>query len=61
MLVLTDQKAKLILTKNNFILVLSLSRTCTTYVFASTTGGGLLRKPMNQHLNEVAEIPQAHA
>ena len=24
-------------------------------------GGGLLRKPMNQPLNGVAEIPQAHA
>ena len=31
------------------------------YVFASTTGGGLLRKHMNQLLNGVAEIPQAHA
>ena len=29
-------------------------------VFASTTGGGLLRKPMNQPLNGVAELPQAH-
>ena len=36
-------------------LVLSLSRTCT--VFASTTDGGLLRKPMNQPLNGVAGIP----
>ena len=31
------------------------------YIFASTTGGGLLRKPMNQPLNGVAEILQAHA
>ena len=31
------------------------------YVFASTPSGGLLRKPMNQPLNGVAEIPQAHA
>ena len=30
------------------------------YVFASTAGGGLLRKPMNQPLNGVAEIPQTH-
>ena len=30
------------------------------YVFVSTTGGGLLRKPMNQPLNGVAEIPQNH-
>ena len=30
------------------------------YVFASTAGGGLLRKPMNQSLNGVAEIPQGH-
>ena len=30
-------------------------------VFASATGGVLLRKPMNQPLNGVAEIPQAHA
>ena len=29
------------------------------YVFASTTGGGLLRKSMNQPLNGVAEIPQS--
>ena len=29
--------------------------------FASTTGGGLLRKPMNQPLNGVTEIPYAHA
>ena len=28
--------------------------------FASTAGGGLLRKPMNQPLNGVAEIPQTH-
>ena len=27
------------------------------YVFVSATGGGLLRKPMNQPLNGVAEIP----
>ena len=31
------------------------------YVFASTTGGGLLRKPMIQPLNGVVEIPQTHA
>ena len=31
------------------------------YVVASTTGGGLLRKPMNQPLNRVAEIQQAPA
>ena len=31
------------------------------YGFASTAGGGLLRKPMNQPLNGVAEISQAHA
>ena len=31
------------------------------YVFVSTTGGSLLRKPMDQPLNWVAEIPQAHA
>ena len=30
------------------------------YGFASTAGGGLLRKPMNQPLNGVAEIPQTH-
>ena len=30
------------------------------YVFASTAGGGLLRKPMNQPLNGEAEIPQTH-
>ena len=31
------------------------------YVFASTTGGGLLNKSMKQSLNGVAEIPQANA
>ena len=31
------------------------------YICASTTGGGLLCKPMNQPLNGVAEIPQALA
>ena len=30
------------------------------YSFASTAGGGLLSKPMNQPLIGVAEIPQAH-
>ena len=30
------------------------------YGFASTAGGGLLRKSMNQPLNGVAEIPQTH-
>ena len=44
--------------KNNFILVLSLSR--THYVLASTTGGDLSRKPMNQTLNGAAEMPQAY-
>ena len=43
----------------NFISVLSFA--VSHYAFASTAGGGLLRKPMNQALNGVAEIPQAHA
>ena len=30
------------------------------YGFTSTASGGLLHKPMNQPLNGVAEIPQAH-
>ena len=47
------------LLKKNFSLVLSLAH--SHYVFASTTGGGLLCKPMNQPLNGVVKIPQAHA
>ena len=39
--------------KNNF----TKSFADPHYVFASTTGGGLLRKPMNQPLNGVGEIP----
>ena len=30
------------------------------YGLVSTAGGGLLREPMNQPLNGVAEIPQTH-
>ena len=42
--------------KKNYILVLRILRTYTTFS-PVTTGGGLLRKPMNQPLNGVAEIP----
>ena len=46
------------LLKKDFILVLSLAQTHTTFSsLPHTTGGGLLRKPMNQPLNGVAEIP----
>ena len=52
----TDQNAKQILTKKEFCFSFK-SFADLHYVFASTTGGGLLRKPMNQPLNGVAEIP----
>ena len=44
------------LLKKNFILVFK-SFADSHYVFASTTGGDLLRKPKIQPLNGVAEIP----
>ena len=45
------------LLKMNAIIVLSTYCADSHYVFASTTGGGLFRKPMNAPLNGVAEIP----
>ena len=47
------------LTKKGFYFSLSLAH--SHYVSAFTTGGGLLRKPVNHPLNGVAKIPYAHA